>query len=87
MTILRIMRIALGIMALWAVLSGETAIVVGAVITLALVFSGLESIAFALAFDVLWRAPDTLHAWPWLTFLALALLWAAEPVRREILAQ
>ena len=86
MTAFHIVRVALGIVALWAVSSGETAVVVGVVILLARAFSGLESVALALAFDVLWRAPDTLHAWPWLTLLALALLWAAEPVRREILA-
>ena len=86
MNTLSIARIAIGVVALWAVFSGETIIVVGAVILLALAFSAFESVAFALAFDLLWYAPETMHAWPWLTILTLALLWAAEPIRREILA-
>lgn len=79
-------RIAVGLFTLWAVVAGHSFATLSGIVILALFFSGIESVAYAVVFDILWRAPETLHAWPWLTLVTLLILWASEPVRREILA-
>jgi hypothetical protein len=81
-----VLRASLVLIALWALLSGNTGVLVSCIIALALAFSALESVALALCSDLLWHAPETIHAWPWITMMALALLWASEPIRREILS-
>lgn len=80
----RLPRVALCLIGIVGVFTGHLALTLAIVIADAVVFAGLESVVLGLIFDLMWtEAP--LHAVPWVTLCALAMLWASEPIRREIL--
>ncbi len=80
----RIARITLVVLGVAGLLQGHLAMTLVAIIALSVIFAAPESVAIGIAYDLLWtQAP--LSAVPWLTLCALAMLWASEPIRREIL--
>lgn len=81
----RATRTVLVLVGTYALFSGYLGILLGVIVADALLFSGIEAMLLGVTFDLLWTTAP-LHAVPWATLCALAMLWASEPVRREILA-
>jgi len=85
MKVSRVVRAITGMGALLAALMGYGgALLICILIDTAL--SAWEIVFFALLFDFLWAAPLGIYSLPWYTIGTLALLWAFEPVRRELLS-
>lgn len=82
----RLTRALLILAGLYAVLAGYLGLLIVVILADALLFSGAEVVVYGVAYDLLWTTAP-LHAIPWASACALAMLWASEPVRREILAR
>lgn len=78
------MRVALALAGVYGVFAGSLPICLVAVILSASLFSASETVLIALAYDLVW-SPSLFTSIPWVTLGVLAMLWASEPIRREIL--
>jgi hypothetical protein len=79
-----ILRVLLAIAGVYGVVAGTLPVSLTAVILGAMLFSAPETVAIGLAYDLIW-SPSSLTSVPWVTIAALVMLWASEPIRREIL--
>lgn len=82
----RMMRVLIGCVASYAAIFGFAGLLLVLVIADAVLFSAWEAALIGLFFDLIWQPTFGVFAAPWYTIIALALLWASEPVRREFLS-
>lgn len=81
-----LLRAVLGVLGVVAMFSGWAGVMLGIILVDTVFFSAWEIVLLALCFDLLWSPLFSLQSLPWYVLLSLALIWAAEPVRRELLA-
>lgn len=82
----RLLRGVLGLSALLAAVFGWAGVLLALIIIDTVALSAWEAALVGLFFDLVWQPTFGIHGGPWYTCIALALLWASEPLRREFLS-
>ena len=79
------MRLALGVVAIAFIFLGPISVVAVCAFLLSLRWSAWEVILIGALIDIVWLPGTLAHGAPLATFIMIALVWALEPIRRQLL--